>query len=256
MFSRALGFLRRRINAIPIRSRYCCICQTHVLGFQPYRGWKDTPHLMKSLAVIGSDVKQFGCPRCNSHDRERHLFLFFKKTGIFQQLTGASVLHFAPELKLSAAIRERSPAKYIRCDLYPNSPEIEKIDMLNIPYDSETFDFVIANHVLEHIPDDLAALKELYRVCKKGGFAILQTPYSSKLVSTLSDPGIDCDFTRLQLYGQEDHVRLYGQDIFDRFESVGFKARVARHEELLHDINPVFFGVNADEPFFLFERTK
>lgn len=209
---------------------------------------------MTALHVIGSDVRQFGCPRCGSHDRERHLVLFFKALGFFDKMAHTSIIHFAPEPRLSKLIEACSPTKYVKCDLYPTAPGIEKIDMLNIPYKSEHFDFVIANHVLEHVADDLAALSELHRVCKIGGMAILQTPYSSKLASTLADPGIDNDYLRLHVYGQEDHVRLYGSDIFSRFASTGFKTNVLKHKDILCDTDPTFLGINADEPLFLFER--
>ena len=89
---------------------------------------------------------------------------------------------------------------------------------------------------------------------KPGGFAILQTPFSSKLHHTWSDSGIDSDEARLQAYGQEDHVRLYGLDIFERFEQAGLKADVKSHREVLPDIDSVRFGVNESEPFFLFYK--
>ena len=204
--------------------------------------------------MIGSDVKQFSCPRCSCHDRERHLVLYLKELAIFDKIKGASILHFAPEDHLPKIIQECLPAQYVRCDLYPKSSEVEKIDMLDIPYKSESFDFVIANHVLEHVADDLTALTELHRVMKVGGLAILQTPYSSKIASTISDPGVDSDLARLQLYGQKDHVRLYGRDIFNRIESVGFDAEIAWHQDVLNYIDARFFGVNAAEPLFLFRR--
>jgi SAM-dependent methyltransferase len=209
---------------------------------------------MTALRVIGSDVRQFSCPRCGSHDRERHLVLYFKKLGFFDKMARASILHFAPEPHLSKLIEACSPAKYVKCDLFPAAPEVEKINILNIPYETQCFDFVIANHVLEHVTGDMAALSELHRVCKIGGLAILQTPYSNKLVSTFADAGIDNDFLRLQVYGQEDHVRLYGSDIFSRFAAAGFRTNVVQHKDILGEVYPTFFGVNADEPLFLFER--
>jgi SAM-dependent methyltransferase len=209
---------------------------------------------MEVLSVVGSDVRQFSCPRCNCHDRERHLMLYLKQLAIFEKFKHASILHFAPERHLCRAIRQCLPARYIQCDLYPTDSTIEKIDMLKIPYASESFDFVIANHVLEHVDDDIVALTELHRVCKIGGMAILQTPYSSKLTSTFSDPGIDTDLARLTVYGQEDHVRLYGSDIFKRFASIGFVEEIAWHRDVLKNIDANFFGVNAAEPLFLFRR--
>jgi SAM-dependent methyltransferase len=246
--------IQQLLGAIPLKSRYCCVCKNYIFRFIPYRGWCKLPPLMTALRVIGSDVKQFGCPRCGSHDRERHLILFFEKLGIFDKMVQASIIHFAPETNLSKRIEACLPEKYVKCDLYPTVSGIEKINIISIPYESKRFDFVIANHVLEHVIDDMTALSELHRVCKIGGLAILQTPYSIKLLATLSDPGIDSDLSRLQIYGQEDHVRLYGSDIFSRFESVGFKANVLRHEDILSDVDSTFFGVNANEPLFLFER--
>jgi SAM-dependent methyltransferase len=104
------------------------------------------------------------------------------------------------------------------------------------------------------VDDDLKALTEIYRVLKPGGHAILQTPYSAKLHHTWEDPGIDDDAARLQAYGQIDHVRLFGRDIFARFASTGLASCVRQHHELLPDVNAAVFGVNPREPLFLFRR--
>lgn len=170
-------------------------------------------------------------------------------------LKNSDILHFAPEKRLSRLIEGVSPARYIRADLYPSEPGIEKVDMLNITYEAGTFDVVIANHFLEHVSDDLIALSELHRVLKRGGIAILQTPYSIKLRSTLQDSGIDNDLARLHVYGQEDHVRLYGSDIFSRFSSSGLIPDVHTHSETLADIDYVKYGVNPREPLFLFRKS-
>ena len=182
------------------------------------------------------------------------MLLYLKASGLFERFKGASILHFAPELHISQLIEATGPGQYVRGDLYPTSDSIEKLDMLAIGYPSASFDFVIANHVLEHVDDDLPALSELRRVLKPRGLAILQTPFSNKLARTFSDPGIDNNAARYQAYGQEDHVRLYGRDIFERIESAGFKSHVVSHEQQLSDIDACRFGVNEKEPFFLFER--
>lgn len=209
---------------------------------------------MAALSVVGSDLDHFGCPVCGCHDRERHLVLYLKRLGMLDKFRGAQILHFAPERCFSKLIAGLQPERYIKGDLFPAAPGIEKMDMLAIPYESETFDYVIANHVLEHVADDLKALSELRRVLKVGGVAILQTPYSAKLQSTFVDAGVDDHQARLHAYGQEDHVRLYGSDIFMRFESVGFKSRVIRHMDVISDVDPARYGVNVEEPLFLFER--
>lgn len=253
---RLRNLLRRLLDRLYFpKNKYCCICDTPVGRFFAYRGGKRAP-LMVALDTVGSNVEQFGCPHCNCHDRERHLLLYLKASQLFDRLKGASILHFAPEKNLSGAIEKSCPEKYVKGDLYPTDDSIDTIDMLAIDYPEASFDFVIANHVLEHVDDDLKALSELHRVLRPGGYAILQTPFSSKLTATFSDPGIDSDSARYQAYGQEDHVRLYGNDIFGRIESVGFKSLVVAHDEKLGDIDPRKFGVNEREPFFLFQREK
>lgn len=254
--SKAWNVLRRNIAKIPVGGgAFCTACGSHIGRFLPYRtGWKGAPLLMISLEMIGSDLDRFSCPKCGSHDRERHLMLYFEKLGIWEKFNGARILHFAPEPRLSEKISACQPANYILADLYPTASNIQKIDIHNIPFEADFFDLVICNHVLEHVADDQKALTEICRVLKKGGLAILQTPYSAKLKTTFSDPGIDTDDLRLKIYGQEDHVRLFGADIVSRFESCGLTSRLARHETALAHIRSELFGVNEKEPFFMFEK--
>ncbi len=180
--------------------------------------------------------------------------MYMHAAGLFDALPGMAVLHFAPERRLSKLIAATIPARYIKCDLYPGAPGVERVDIQAIPYPDKTFDLVIANHVLEHVTDDAGALEEVRRILKPGGYAILQTPFSAKLRETWSDPGIDDDRARLQAYGQEDHVRLFGRSIVERFAAVGFISRVREHRGALEEFDPEKYGVNVAEPFFLFER--
>ena len=234
--------------------RECCLCGARVGRFLPYRGgWRDAPPLLRSFRVVGSDLDNYLCPVCGCHDRERHLLLYLRQTGLMDKIRGSQVLHFAPEALLTSFIERAGPAKYVLADLFPSRPGVERIDLLSIPYPTASFDLVVANHVLEHVADDLRALSEIRRVLKVGGHAILQTPYSELLASTFSDPGVCSDDARLQIYGQEDHVRLYGRDIFTRFASAGFASQVVEHGQALPEVDPVHCGVNAKEPFFLFE---
>ncbi|GLQ96684.1 hypothetical protein GCM10007863_11040 [Dyella mobilis] len=164
------------------------------------------------------------------------------------------IVHFAPEKRLSRLISAIGVSRYVGCDLYPSRPELERIDILNTGFESASFDLLIANHVLEHVDDDMQALSEIYRVLRPGGYAILQTPFSSKLQRTWQDDGIQGEMARLMAYGQEDHVRLYGKDIFERFSASGLSSMVRSHEELLPGVDPIKNGVNLFEPFMLFRR--
>ena len=128
------------------------------------------------------------------------------------------------------------------------------MDLLATGLETGSVDLLIANHVLEHVEDDLKALTEIRRVLKPGGRTVLQTPYSGSLHRTWQDHGIVDNDSRLQAYGQEDHVRLYGQDIFERFVSTGLVSRVGSHQDLLPEVDTKRAGINPKEPFMLFEK--
>ena len=96
--------------------------------------------------------------------------------------------------------------------------------MCNLPFEEEQFDLILCNHVLEHIEDDLKAMQELFRVLKRGGTLIAQVPMDENSTKTLEDFNIVKPQERAAMFGQYDHVRIYGLDFFDRLEKVGFKA--------------------------------
>jgi len=242
---------------VPFGQRHCVVCDHSVWGFLPYAGGsKRIPPLLRSLHVVGSDVDNFKCPRCGAHDRERHLLMYLRASGLLEWMRGKAVVHFAPELRLSRIIAAGNPGSYVRCDLYPSRADIRRVDMLSMEFASGTFDLLMANHVLEHVADDFGALREVARVLRPGGFAILQTPYCTKLRRTWSDAGITDDAARLQAYGQADHVRLFGSDIFERIASAGLESRVQHHAQLLSDVDASTEGVNEEEPFFLFRKPE
>lgn len=248
---------RRAISYIPFGAGcHCNICNRRVQRFLPYRGGlADVPAMIRQLDVIGSDVENYECPNCGCHDRERHLLMYLIASGELIKMNGAKILHLAPERHLQRFIRGAMPIEYVRADLYPDQPGVDRIDLHAVPYPAEYFDFVLANHVLEHVNDDLLALHEVYRILRFGGRAILQTPYSNVLTRVFEDPGIASVEARLQAYGQEDHCRLYGKNISQRFETVGLRSLMMSHRKILNNIDPIKWGVNINEPFFLFEKS-
>lgn len=249
---------QKLLALIPIAAACeCVLCGRRVRRFLPYRGgWAAAPRLMRELRLTGSDIDHYECPACGCSDRERHLLAYLRASGLLEAMRGKALLQFAPEPRLTPVLQRAGLARHVRADLFPASPDIEKVDMLAIPYPAETFDFVMANHVLEHVADDLRALAELRRVLRPGGWAILQTPFSAVLETTVSDPAVSTPAARLEQYGQEDHVRMYGRDIFRRFESAGFRSHVKTHHEALPSVDAARHGMNPGEPFFLFARAE
>lgn len=111
---------------------------------------------------------------------------------------------------------------YTTTDL--NSPIADvKADICALPFKDHSFDFIICNHVLEHIPDDTKAMQELYRVLAPGGTAILQVPYDKNRIETFTDDTITDQKERAAIFGQYDHVRVYGMDYFNKLRSIGFQ---------------------------------
>ena len=160
-------------------------------------------------------------PGTLSLERHRLFWLYLKnETGFFTE--NLKVLHFAPEQAFYKKFRKMKNLDYITTDL--NSPIADvKADICNLPFSNNEFDFIICNHVLEHIPDDKKAMQELYRVLKPGGSAILQVPYKADLEITFEDNSITDPKERARIFGQYDHVRVYGMDYFEKLRSIGFE---------------------------------
>ncbi len=136
--------------------------------------------------------------------------------------TEKKVLHFAPEQAFYKRFRKMKNLNYITTDL--NSPLADvKADICNLPFKDNEFDVILCNHVLEHIPDDTKAMQELYRVMKAGGMGVFQIPQDLNRESTFEDNTITDKNERAKVFGQYDHVRVYGRDYFDKLRSIGFK---------------------------------
>ena len=160
-------------------------------------------------------------PSTLSLERHRLLWLYLKnETDFFTK--PIKLLHFAPEQAFYQRFKRLDHITYTTTDL--NSPLADvKADICHLPFDDDTFDVILCNHVLEHIPDDAKAMQELYRVMKPGGWGIFQIPQDLKREQTFEDNTITDRKERARIFGQYDHVRIYGRDYFDKLRSVGFK---------------------------------
>ncbi len=160
-------------------------------------------------------------PSTLSLERHRLLWLYLQnETDFFS--AQKKVLHFAPEQAFYKRFKKMKHLDYVTTDL--NSPLADvKADICNLPFNDNEFDFILCNHVLEHIPDDTKAMQELYRVMTKGGMGIFQIPQDLKREKTFEDNTITDKKQRAEIFGQYDHVRVYGRDYFDKLRSIGFK---------------------------------
>ena len=162
-------------------------------------------------------------PSTLSLERHRLLWLYLKnETDFFTSKELKKVLHFAPEQAFYKRFRNQKNLDYTTTDLFSPLADV-KADICNLPFEDNQYDVILCNHVLEHIPDDTKAMQELYRVLKPGGMAILQIPQDLKREVTFADDTITDQKERAKIFGQYDHVRIYGRDYFDKLRSIGFK---------------------------------
>ncbi len=172
-------------------------------------------------------------PNSMSLERHRLLWLFLnKRTNFFKdQLT---FLHIAPEYCFIPLFKKQKNLNYTTADL--NSPWADvHFDVHEIPFEEESFDVIMCNHVLEHVEDDRKVMSEFYRVMKKGGWGIFQVPIDYRRESTFDDPTITDPKEREKHYWQDDHVRLYGLDYGKILAEAGFEVI---EDRLIHELEP------------------
>ncbi|MET7030837.1 class I SAM-dependent methyltransferase [Sediminicola luteus] len=160
-------------------------------------------------------------PSTLSLERHRLLWLYLKnETNFFT--SRHKVLHFAPEQAFYKRFRQLDNLDYTTTDL--NSPLADiKADICSLPFTDNSFDIILCNHVLEHIPDDTKAMEELFRILKPGGWGVLQIPQDLNRETTFEDNSITDKQERAKIFGQYDHVRIYGKDFFAKLRHIGFE---------------------------------
>lgn len=186
-------------------NRYCPICDSHVRYFKP------TGVFSRPDAV---------CPVCKSGERHRLAWLFLDREYI--RFIGKKILHIAPEETIAKRLKGFSPNGYLSADIN-ESRAMVKMDITQINYSDKMFNIIYCSHVLEHVSDDLKALREFHRVLADDGFAVIQVPILGE--STFEDPTVTDPKERERLFGQHDHVRRYGPDIKQRIEKEGFSVK-------------------------------
>lgn len=224
----------------------CPVCDSNI------RLWKPLGYNLPVITekqIVGGGYRLAQCPVCDSSDRIRLLFLFLKnKTNIYRD--NIKLLHIAPEPPLEYIFKHQNNIDYLTADMNPEMV-MEKMDITNIQYPENSFDAIICNHVLEHIPEDHKAMSELYRLLKLGGWAILQVPFSKILEKTFEDSSIITPEDRERIFGQTDHVRIYGKDYANRLRKAGFEVEEynwTKDQELENPNN--YLGLNEDEVVF------
>lgn len=171
------------------------------------------------------------CPNCLSLERHRLLWLYLKeKTNFFT--APLKMMHVAPEQCFLNRFKKMDNLDYTTVDMESPIADV-KADIQKLPFDDETFDVVMCNHVLEHVEDLYRAVSEIIRVLRYGGYAILQVPIEMDREETFEDPTITSVKEREKIFGQYDHVRVFGRDYPKILEKAGF---VVKEKNYLDEI--------------------
>ena len=225
---------------------YCILCGSFIEDFVAggVIGAEGERVFREHHIIGGGHRDSFQCPVCGGIDRERwQLWVLSKHTGIFRE--NCRVLHFAPEPHISKFIEANPDCEYYTGDIVPGRA-MHQTNILDIQYKDETFDYVILNHVLEHIEDMDKAMSEVKRVMKPDGKLILSFPICTDM-DTLELPGVLTPEERLEQYGQEDHVRLFGRDYLQKISSFGLEVDVFTPREQLPKDEIMRYGLIEDD---------
>lgn len=169
------------------------------------------------------------CWWCGSHERHRAQWLLFE--GRPELLGNAgSLLHFAPEWALRRRLEGVERLRYVTADLFEPGVDL-RLDLMALELPDASFDAVICSHVLEHLPDDGAAMRELRRIATPEGWCLIMVPLDLSRDETYEDPALTLPEERRRAFGQSDHLRFYAPDIADRLTKAGFAVEQIRPDD-------------------------
>ncbi|MXS84793.1 class I SAM-dependent methyltransferase [Nitrosomonas sp. HPC101] len=217
---------------------YCPLCQVKNGGFNPLPDFYKLNAEQYGFIHFGNGEmtahETYSCSKCGASDRERLYAYWLEYFYKSEDKCANKAIHFAPEAGLSAFLQKTELfEEYETADLMMGGVTYET-DLMNLPFTDGSYDFFICSHVLEHVFDDDAAIRELFRVTRKGGQGILMAPIIVGLSKTIEDPSITDEGERWRLFGQNDHVRLYAHDDYvARIGVSGFK---------VHQFDESYFG--------------
>lgn len=202
-------------------------------------------HMRKFVRFHGVNDQ---CPGCGSLMRQRAIQLYLRDVLRVPE-RGDDVLHVGPGPALVHWFTSLEGLRYVTLDL--DSPlAMVRADATDLPFEDESYDLLVCLHVLEHIEDDGAAIREFFRVLAPGGRAVIQVP-PSDLDETYEDPGLTTPEERERAFGQWDHVRICGRDYGDRLRKAGFDVGEVDYVEWLEQPQRTTYGLRTGEPFYL-----
>lgn len=200
-----------------LSSRFCPVCERRVKKFVPLPNYYREQALKYGYPYSFDDMEtlnysQYSCPHCHASDRDRLYALFIREKSVGGVgKTNLNLIEFAPFKPLGQLIKRLGNYNLRTADLFMDGVD-DKVNLEEMPlYHDRSFDCFICSHVLEHVPDDRKALRELFRVLKPGGWGILMVPILLSIDEIDEDPELVDEGERWRRFGQNDHVRMYSK---------------------------------------------
>lgn len=215
------------------RSRECPLCGTRRRRFLPY-----------GYVTSREDAL---CPHCLALERHRMIWLWIERNTDLMA-SRPRLLHIAPEVSLMRHFKRvyRGTEGYITADLESPLADMH-FDVQHIPLEPRSVDVVIANHLFEHVKDDRLAMRELYRIMRPGGWGIMVVPEDRGRATTFEDDTITDPAERTRIFGQYDHLRVYGRDYDDRLREAGFEVERIAFAASLTKEERRLYAVGSDD---------
>jgi SAM-dependent methyltransferase len=195
------------------------------------------------------------CPNCLSLERHRLLWLWLVRESDIGRGAMAlpKMLHIAPEVALMRKFRKMyasTPDRYVTADLESPLADMH-FDVQQIPLEAESFDAIICNHIMEHVEDDGKALRELYRIMRRGGWGVILSPVELEREKTFEDDTITDPAERTRIFGQYDHRRIYGRDYAARLREAGFEVYDIDYKNELSKAEQELYALPADHLYIV-----
>lgn len=195
------------------------------------------------------------CPNCLSLERHRLLWLWLVRESDIGRGAMAlpKMLHIAPEVALMRKFKKMyasTPDRYVTADLESPLADMH-FDVQQIPLEAESFDAIICNHIMEHVEDDLKALRELYRIMRRGGWGVILSPVELEREKTFEDDTITDPAERTRIFGQYDHRRIYGRDYAARLRETGFEVYDIDYKNELSKAEQELYALPADHLYIV-----
>ena len=209
--------------------KFCPVCSNNFPNFLPLSNnffeifhRLRVPYSLDQFETL--NLGQYACPACQASDRDRLYALFLSAYVQQRQGLALRLLDIAPSPMLSRFLRGLLGVQYRSADLMSPLAD-DKVDITDMKcYPSGSFDLIVCSHVLEHVPDDAKAIRELNRILAPNGAAILMVPILLGVQHTDEDPGVTDVNERWRRFGQDDHVRMYARnDFLERLQAGGFQ---------------------------------